>query len=215
MPDTEILFEDDEYVFAVKPVGVLSESDGSGGMVDILKAKCRSEIYPVHRLDRAVGGVMVYAKSQRSAAYLSKLVSERAMTKEYLAVVRGDAPGGVMEDLLFKDSARNKSYVVKRERCGVKKASLEYEAIEHKDGRTLVKIRLHTGRSHQIRVQFSSRGMPLIGDGKYGAGDNSCTVALWSLGVSFRKDGKDCGAQRLPEREYPWDAFDLGAALKV
>lgn len=204
----EILFEDKKYIFVIKPVGVLSEA-GDGGMVDVLSRHLGHEVFPVHRLDRAVGGAMVYAKNRRSAAVLSDIIAKGQMTKEYMAVVRGEAPGGIMEDFLFKDSRKNKSYVVKKERRGVKKASLEYVPLEVKNGRTLVKIKLHTGRSHQIRVQFSSRKLPLLGDGKYGGGDNSCSVALWSYGISFIDGNDEYTVSRLPLKKYPWSEFDL------
>ena len=149
----------------------------------------------VHRLDRAVGGVMVYALDQPSCGKLSAMVASHQMVKEYLAVVHGcpESPEGEMRDLLFKDSARNKSFVVKRMRKGVREAVLHYqllETIERENGTfSLVQIRLETGRSHQIRVQFSSRKMPLVGDRRYGSREDADGVKLWSYRITL-PDGK-------------------------
>ena len=143
------------------------------------------------------------------------MAAEHTIDKVYLAVVEGKPSDdrGVYEDLLFKDSAKNKSYVVKRMRKGVKKASLEYEVLgtASSDGKvlSLIKIKLHTGRTHQIRVQFSSRKMPLCGDGTYGSKDNRCTVSLWSHSISFRVGENDVFAISLPPNEsYPWNLFN-------
>lgn len=207
--NVRILFEDSEAVFAVKPAGISSESADGAGMPEILSRMTGKEIFPVHRLDRAVGGVMVYAIGKKSAAYLSRLVAERRFEKEYLACVHGECPdSGEMTDFLFKDSRANKSYVVGRMRRGVKEARLSFVKLAEKDGVSLVKIKLDTGRSHQIRVQFSSRKMPLYGDGKYGAGDN-CPIALWSCRVGFcRSDGKNLSFSAPPPDIFPWSVFD-------
>lgn len=186
-----ILFEDESLVVAEKPVGVLSEGESEAGMPFLLKEACGGEIYPVHRLDRGVGGVMVYAKTQKAARELSKQVADRRFDKIYLAIIHGrpEEPSGRLDDLLFKDSRKNKTFVVKRERKGVKKAALTYETLSAGTYRnsafTLVKIKLETGRSHQIRVQFASRKNPLFGDGKYGSADNEKNIALWSYSLSF------------------------------
>ena len=206
--NVRIIFEDGEIVCAVKPAGISSESDGGGGMPEILRNLTGKEIFPVHRLDRAVGGIMVYAIGKKSAAYLSALVADRLFEKEYLACVHGECPDcGEMVDLLFKDSRANKSYVVKRMRRGVKEARLSFEKLAEKDGATLVKIKLDTGRSHQIRVQFSSRKMPLYGDGKYGASDG-CPIALWSHKVGFcRPCGEKLSFSAVPPDIFPWNLF--------
>ena len=186
-----ILFEDESLVVAEKPVGALSEGESEACMPFRLKKVCGGEIYPVHRLDRGVGGVMVYARTQKAARELSKQVADRSFEKIYLALLHGrpDEPSGRLEDLLFKDSRKNKTFVVKRERKGVKKAVLTYETLlegTYRDSAfTLVKIKLETGRSHQIRVQFASRKNPLFGDGKYGSADNEKNIALWSYSLSF------------------------------
>lgn len=189
----EILFEDSEIIVCVKPQGVLSQTDskGSNSMVTLLEEHCGSTVFPLHRLDREVGGVMVYAKTKFSASALSRDISEHNFKKEYIALVHGKPleNSGEMRDLLFKDSSKNKSFVVKRERKGVKVAVLEYEVIcsvfENTQEFSVVKVSLHTGRTHQIRVQFASRKMPLCGDKKYGARDNFKEIGLWSYSISF------------------------------
>ncbi len=183
----KILFEDEYIVVAEKQRGLISQQgNGKASMVDALKEQTVSEIYPVHRLDKEVGGVMVYAKTQKAAASLSAQVADRTMEKCYLAVVNGiPEEQGIMEDLLFFDKGKNKSFVVKKERKGVKKAVLSYELVETKTVKSLVRVMLHTGRTHQIRVQFASRKMPLCGDRRYGSKDEEKTIALWSYKLSF------------------------------
>ena len=207
----KILFEDKWLCLCIKEAGVLSEE---GGLPDILKEQCGMEHFCVHRLDRAVGGVMVYARDSKMAGKLSALVSERKFLKEYLAVVHGKPveDSGEMRDLLFKDSAKNKSYVVQRMRKGVKEASLEYELLEHSNDKSLVKIRLHTGRSHQIRVQFSSRMMPLVGDVKYGSSVKDCNIGLWSHRLCFQHPitKKTIDVSEAPPAIKPWSDFSGG-----
>ncbi|MBQ8504615.1 MAG: RluA family pseudouridine synthase [Clostridia bacterium] len=182
----KILFEDEHIIVCVKERGLLSQDgNGKASMVDKLSEYTGSVIYPVHRLDKDVAGVMVYAKSQKAAANLSAQVSDRRMKKEYLAIVHGEADKGTMEDLLFFDRSKNKSFVVKKERRGVKKALLSYETLERKADKSLVRVSLHTGRTHQIRIQFASRKMPLFGDRRYGGKDDEKTIALWSCRISF------------------------------
>lgn len=187
----EILFSDQNYIVCVKPVGMDSEHevpDSLGG-----------EVYPIHRLDQNVGGVMVYAKTKAAAAQLSKAVQEGTMVKEYVAMVHGTPEeSGNWTDFLFKDSRKNKVFVVKRERKGVKKARLEYTRLTADDP-SLVRIRLHTGRSHQIRVQFSSRGFPLVGDHKYGSRDEAAAPMLFSCRISFPWKGKLQVYETLPD----------------
>ena len=204
----KILLETEDTVFAVKTPGLLSEKSGDGDdMVTALSEITGSQIYPVHRLDRAVGGVMVFAKTASAAR---RLAAPDAVRKEYIAVVHGETPlRGEMRDLLFKDSGKNKSYVVKRMRRGVREAALSFETVDVKDGLSLVRIKLETGRSHQIRVQFSSRRHPLVGDGKYGASDG-CHIALFSRAIAAQgADGVELFAAALPEKAFPWDRFDL------
>lgn len=207
----DILYENKDYVVCVKPVGVQSQNDNAEDMVKLLKNQLKSEIYPVHRLDTAVGGAMVFAKTKQFAADLSRQVADKKFSKVYLCVVNGEPErdSDVLEDLLFKDSFKNKVFVVKRERRGVKKASLEYTVLEKKEGKSLIRVKLHTGRTHQIRVQFASRKMPLLGDSKYGSRNNECSVALWSYEIGFLYHGQYNSYEILPEfKNFPWGLFN-------
>ncbi len=191
----EILFSDRDIAVCVKPVGLDSELE----VPSALREALGGEVFPVHRLDKNVGGVMVFARTRQAAAALSKAVQEGAMVKEYVALVHGTPPeAGDWEDLLFKDSGKNKVFVVKRERRGVKKARLEFIRLTAGEA-SLVRIRLHTGRSHQIRVQFASRGFPLVGDHKYGAKDPSPAPMLFSCKLTFPHKGKTVTFEALPQ----------------
>lgn len=191
----EILYSDKHIAVCVKPVGLDSEHE----LPETLKEALGGEIFPIHRLDKNVGGVMVYARTKQAAAALSKAIQEGTMVKEYVAMVHGTPPeSGDWTDLLFKDSSKNKVFVVKKERRGVKKARLEYVRLSEGDT-SLVRIQLHTGRSHQIRVQFSSRGFPLVGDHKYGARDSSPAPYLYSCKLTFPHQGKTVCFEKLPE----------------
>ena len=191
----EILYSDKALAVCVKPVGLDSEQEGPAALIQVLGG----EIFPIHRLDKNVGGVMVYARTRQAAAALSKAVQEGSMVKEYVALVHGTPPEtGDWEDLLFKDSVKNKVFVVKKERKGVKKARLGYRVLTSGPD-SLVRIRLHTGRSHQIRVQFASRGYPLAGDHKYGARDDLSAPMLFSCRVSFPWQGSLRSYEALPD----------------
>ena len=191
----EILYSDKQIAVIVKPVGLDSEHDVPAALTEQLVG----EFYPILRLDQNVGGVMVFARTKQSAAALSKAVQEGTMVKEYVALVHGTPPEtGDWTDLLFKDSTKNKVFVVKKERRGVKKARLEYKRLT--EGETsLVRIRIHTGRSHQIRVQFSSRGFPLVGDRKYGGKDNSPAPMLFSCKLTFPYGKQIAEFEKLPD----------------
>lgn len=191
----EILHVDSDFVVCIKPVGV----DAEHQVPDLLKENLGGEIFTLHRLDKNVGGVMVYARTKAAAAALSKAIQDGTMVKEYVAMVHGTPPeSGDWQDLLFKDSSKNKVFVVKKERKGVKKARLEFNRLT--TGETsLVRIRLHTGRSHQIRVQFASRGYPLLGDHKYGARDEHTTPMLFSCCLTFPYQGKTTQFEKLPD----------------
>ncbi|MBR3927852.1 MAG: RluA family pseudouridine synthase [Clostridia bacterium] len=210
--DIEILYEDKFLLACVKPVGVLSED---GGMPDLLSNQLNAKrIYCVHRLDRDVGGVMIFAKDGKTAALLSEAISAHKAKKEYLLICE-NAPAenaGTMKDLLYHDKQKNKTYVVKKARKGVKDALLDYETLasDAESGMSLVKATLKTGRSHQIRVQFASRKMPLIGDGKYGSGIKTPKIALWSFRYAFLHPvtGETIVAQKTPPIENQWTAFD-------
>ena len=191
----DILYSDKHIAVCVKPVGLDSEQEVPAALKQILGG----EIFPIHRLDQNVGGVMVYARTKFAAAKLSQAVQEGTMVKEYVAMVHGTPPeSGDWTDLLFKDSSKNKVFVVKKERRGVKKARLEFERLRE-GNESLVRIRLHTGRSHQIRVQFSSRGFPLVGDHKYGSRDEKTAPMLFSCCVSFPWNGETKRFEALPD----------------
>lgn len=190
-----ILYSDSGLVACIKPVGLDSEAE----LPDALRKQLGGEIFPIHRLDKNVGGVMVFARTKAAAATLSKAVQEGTMIKEYVAMVHGAPPEkGDWEDYLFKDSRKNKVFVVKKERKGVKFARLEFDRLT--DGETsLVHIRLHTGRSHQIRVQFASRGFPLVGDHKYGARDAAAAPMLFSCRITLPWKGETRVFEAFPD----------------
>ena len=187
----QILHSDKSIAVIIKPVGMDAEHE--------VPAALGGEVYPVHRLDKNVGGVMVYARTKAAAAALSAAVQNGTMVKEYVALVHGIPPEeGDWQDLLFKDSSKNKVFVVKKERKGVKNARLEFVRLTAGEN-SLVRIRLHTGRSHQIRVQFASRGYPLVGDGKYGARDNTAAPMLFSCRLTFPLNGRTHVYSALPD----------------
>lgn len=190
-----ILFSDRQIVVCVKPVGLDSEHE----FPEALKVELGGELFPIHRLDKNVGGVMVYARTKQAAAALSKAVQEGTMVKEYVATVHGTPPEtDDWTDLLWKDSSKNKVFIVKRERKGVKKARLTFRRLSAGDT-SLVRVRLYTGRSHQIRVQFASRGYPLVGDHKYGAKDASTAPMLFSCCLTFPHGGQIKTFEYLPD----------------
>ena len=191
----QILYSDNDIAVCVKPVGLDSEMQ----VPQALTEQLGGTVFPIHRLDKNVGGVMVYARSKAAAAALSKAVQDGTLVKEYAAMVHGTPPeAGDWVDFLFKDSAKNKVFVVKKERKGVKKARLEYRLLVE-GARSLVHIRLYTGRSHQIRVQFSSRGFPLVGDHKYGSRDDVTAPMLFSCRITFPYHGEISCFEAFPD----------------
>ena len=214
VPTPQLLFEDAHLIAAVKPAGILSEA---GGMPELLAERCGcARVFCVHRIDRDVGGVMVYAKDGAAAAKLSAAIASRAAVKEYLAVVQGvpEAASGTLRDLLFHDAAKNNTYVVDRPRRGVREAELEYRLIStaqdaHAGQLSLLAITLHTGRSHQIRVQFASRKLPVAGDRRYGSALRDCGVALFShrLALTHPVTGETMSFRAAPPAVWPWSLF--------
>ena len=191
----EILYSDREIAVCIKPVGLDSEQEVPAALTEALGG----EVFTLHRLDKNVGGVMVYARAKAAAAALSKAIQEGRLVKEYVAMVHGTPPEhGDWEDLLWKDSRKNKVFVVKRMRGGVKKARLEFTLLTAGE-ESLVRVRLHTGRSHQIRVQFASRGYPLVGDHKYGARDSVSAPMLFSCRLTFPYRGKTLQFEATPD----------------
>ena len=193
----DILYSDRDLAVCIKPVGLDSEAEVPAELKKVLGG----EIFPIHRLDKNVGGIMVFARTKQAAAALSKAVQEGQMVKEYVAMVHGTPPErGDWEDFLFKDSRKNKVFAVKKERKGVKYARLEFERLSAGET-SLVHIRLHTGRSHQIRVQFSSRGFPLVGDHKYGSRDERLEPMLFSCRITFPWKGESKVFEAKPDWE--------------
>lgn len=191
----DILYHDRDLAVILKPVGMDSESAVPAALMQALGGNC----FPVHRLDRNVGGVMVCARTKAAAATLSRAVQEGMTVKEYVALVHGTPePSGDWSDLLLKDARQNKVFVVQRERKGVRQARLTFTRLTDSDP-ALVRIRLYTGRSHQIRVQFASRKHPLVGDHKYGARDNVAAPMLYSCCLTFPWQGRTLRFEHLPD----------------
>ena len=191
----DILYSDSDFVVCIKPVGV----DAEHQLPAMLQESLGGEVFTLHRLDKNVGGVMVYARNKTAAAALSKAIAQGEMAKEYVALVHGaPPPEGDWEDLLFKDSRKNKVFIVKRQRAGVKAARLTYQCLKTGE-QSLVRVRLYTGRSHQIRVQFSSRGYPLVGDHKYGSRAEEKEPMLYSCCITFPYKGETYRFESLPE----------------
>ena len=202
-----VIYKDEEIIVCVKPYGVSSQASGGENMVDMLKGECGGEIYPVHRLDTQTTGLMVFARTEKSAAHLSRQVAERVMEKEYLCLCHGDVENsGKMVDFLYHDRLKNKSFAVKTKRAGAKEAILEFTRISEKSlgecRLNLVRVKLLTGRTHQIRAQFATRGCPLYGDGKYGAKDNA-KIHLHSAYISFLHPVS--GAKMECDNEPEWE----------
>ena len=215
--EIRILYEDDDTLVIDKPSGFLSEaSETAPSVVGALLSRGKDGfLSPITRLDREVSGVMLLAKHKKSAAYYTALLADRALfQKEYLAVAKGsmEEKQGELYDLLFKDSSKNKSYVVSRMRRGVKEASLSYHVLAEKEIKgmplSLVHIVLHTGRTHQIRVQLSSRRHPLVGDRKYG-GDTSFPMGLISYRLTFKTVTGKCLTLTAETKErLPFSLFE-------
>ena len=206
----EILEQTPGLVVCIKPVGVRAQGEGETDLPALLSRQLGCSIYPVHRLDQAVGGVMVFAKTAPAAAKLSQAMAEGTLQKEYLAVLERspERAEGELSDFLFHDRTKNKTYVVSRQRKGVKEAKLAYRVLDVQNGLCLVRIRLYTGRTHQIRVQFASRGMPLVGDGKYGSRKNAASPALWSYALTLPMGGAIARIRALPEAAGVWAPFE-------
>ncbi|MBP5261465.1 MAG: RluA family pseudouridine synthase [Clostridiales bacterium] len=216
----DILYEDNHIIAAVKPAGVLSQSDGSGApdMLALLKRYIKEKydkpgnVYLglVHRLDRPVGGVMVFARTSKAASRLSSQIREHTVGKYYVAVVTGTIEdSGVLTGYISKDEKDNKVTVYDKKTGDSKYAELSYELLGTARDMSLVRVALHTGRSHQIRAQFAHAGHPLIGDHKYGNGKGTCDIALFCSEMQIdhpvTKERMTFTAA-LPS-DYPWHIF--------
>lgn len=219
-----IIEESREYVIVYKPAGIPSQQDPTGDpdamsiTSELLSSRGESSsLWLIHRLDRTVGGLIVFARTKTAAAELSDMVASDKMRKTYLAVAEGIAVSGEYRDFLYKDARISKAFVVDRKRAGVKEAILECEAVATCSGRTLCRIDLHTGRYHQIRAQLSSRGTPLVGDGKYGSRDKGArTPALWAYKLEFDFRRKHVCATLKPDTTlYPWCVFEREISEEV
>ena len=206
----ELIYADKDILVCLKPARVLS-TDEPGGVPDLAREALgdpKADVRTVHRLDRVVAGLMVLARNGRAASELSRQIREGEFGKEYLAVVHG-VPGaerGTLRDLLGRDKARRMTFVADAPAKGVQEAVLHYQLLGSADGLSRVRIQLETGRTHQIRVQFSSRGMPLVGERKYSELNDPCEIALWSCRLAFRHPatGESMEFTHLPPAEYPW-----------
>lgn len=208
----EILYLDQDIVVCIKPARVLS-TDEPGGLPDLVRealGDAKADIRTVHRLDRVVSGVMVLARNAKAASELSRQIREDAFEKEYLAVIHGrpEKDEGTLTDLLYRDKARKMTMVAEMPAKGVQEAILDYQLISSGAGFSKVKIQLRTGRTHQIRVQFASRGMPLVGERKYSILEDPCEIALWSHRIAFTHPGtgKRVEFSQNPPDFYPWTA---------
>lgn len=210
MSNMEIIYADKRIVVAVKPVGVLS-TDEPGGMPELLRKEFGTEcIRTVHRLDAQVSGLIVFARSVKAASLLSEQIRNQQFHKEYLAIVHGAPPeSGELVDLLGRDKSRRLTYVSQIPGPDIQEARLHYRVIDRRKGYSLVSICLETGRTHQIRVQFASRGWPLAGDRKYGIGTEVFPVALWSYHLAFihPETGQRMEFTHLPPAAQPWTWF--------
>ncbi len=215
----DIVYKSREALVVNKPFGMPSQSDPSGDLDAMSAASSMlsemgeaDNLWLVHRIDRAVGGLLLFARTKRAAATLSEIIRERQIAKEYLAVIEGRVTEGTLEDLIYKDARQSKAFIVDRERAGVKSARLSYKAIEtvetEKGERTLVRVSLDTGRFHQIRAQLSHIGTPIVGDGKYGSREKlKSGIALFSTHISVSL-GRGIDVKALPDAEsYPWSLF--------
>lgn len=206
----ELIYQDNSIVVCVKPARVLS-TDEPGGVPDLVRQELgdpKADVRTVHRLDRVVSGLMVLARNAKAASELSRQIREDQFKKEYLAVVHGspEYDVGRFYDLLLRDKARRMTFVTGEMAKGVQPASLRYRVLKRKKGLSRVRIQLETGRTHQIRVQFSSRDLPLVGERKYAVLDDPCEIALWSYRLAFThpETGEKMEFTLEPPSVYPW-----------
>ena len=208
----ELIYVDDAVVVCVKPSGVVS-TDEPGGVPSLVREALgnpKAQVRTVHRLDQVVSGLMVLARTEAAASELSRQIREDVFQKEYLAIVHGapEAAEGRLCDLLVRDKARKMTMVATQEGKGVQPASLRYRVLNQAEGMSRIRIRLETGRTHQIRVQFASRGLPLFGERKYSTLEDDCEIALWSYRLAFPHPttGELMEFTKEPPQVYPWSS---------
>jgi len=207
----ELVYVEDASVVCIKPSGGRS-TDEPGGVPELVRLELgnpKADVRTVHRLDQVVSGLMVLARTEKAASELSRQIRENEFEKEYLAVVHGIPPKeGTLRDLLYRDKARRMTMVASKMAKGVQEAVLDYQVQNAAEEISRVRIRLHTGRTHQIRVQFSSRGYPLVGERKYSILGEECPIALWSHSLSFVHPvtGEKVSFTQEPPAIYPWTA---------
>ena len=206
----DIIYQDKDIIVCVKPAGVLS-TDEPGGLPELIRQELgdpNANVRTVHRLDQVVSGLMVLARRAKAASELSRQIRDGEFEKEYQAMVHGtpDEDSGTLIDLLGRDKARKMTFVATEPAKGVQEAVLDYRLLAKNEEFSRVQIRLHTGRTHQIRVQFASRGMPLVGERKYSELNDPCEIALWSyrLGFTHPGTGEKMEFTHEPPSEYPW-----------
>ena len=208
-----IIYHDADILVCIKPPRVLS-TDEPGGLPDLVRRELNmpdTDLRTVHRLDRVVSGLMVLARNAKAASELSRQIREDVFQKEYLAAIHGcpEASEGTLTDLLLRDKARKMTFVAREPEKGVQEAVLDYGVLARANDITKVRIHLKTGRTHQIRVQFSSRGMPLVGERKYSSVEDPCEIALWShkIGFCHPTQNRWMEFEEEPPSEYPWNIF--------
>lgn len=206
----ELIYVDNDIVVCVKPARVLS-TDEPGGVPELVRqalGDSKADVRTVHRLDRVVSGLMVLARNAAAASELSRQIREDCFQKEYLAVLHGtpEEDSGRLEDLLLRDKARRMTFVTDQMAKGVQPASLRFRVLNRQNGMSRVQIQLETGRTHQIRVQFASRNMPLVGERKYSTLEDPCEIALWSYRLAFSHPltGENMEFTKEPSEIYPW-----------
>ena len=207
----ELIYVDEDILVCLKPARVLT-TDEPGGVPDLAREALgdpKADVRTVHRLDRVVSGLMVLSRNGKAASELSRQIRDNEFDKEYMAVVHGmpDTRTGTLRDLLGRDKARKMTFVASEPAKGVQEAVQDYSLLNTAENMSRVRIRLHTGRTHQIRVQFASRNLPLVGERKYSELDDPCEIALWSYRLAFThpRTGERMEFSHQPPEVYPWN----------